>query len=59
MTGCAILADSKAVIVVEGGPKSQKKYAHIVLNRIRWEPANVGDESNERCVPSAPTSHFA
>lgn len=48
MTGCAILTDSKAVIVVEGGPKAQKKYAHILLNRIKWDAANVDDENNER-----------
>lgn len=48
MTGCAVLTDSKALIVVEGGPKAQKKYAHIVLNRIKWEPPDVEDETEER-----------
>lgn len=47
MTGCAILTGSLAVIVVEGGAKAQKKYAHIVLNRIKWD-APAEDEDDER-----------
>lgn len=47
MTGCAVLTDALAVIVVEGGYKAQKKYAHIVLNRIRWEQAGGNEEDND------------
>lgn len=37
MTGCAILFKDVNVVVVEGGPKQQKKYKRLMLNRIRWE----------------------
>lgn len=47
MTGCAVMTGSAAVIVVEGGPKSQKKYSHIMLNRIKWE-LTTDDEDVER-----------
>ena len=47
MTGCIVMADSAAIIVAEGGPKAQKKYAHIVLNRIQWK-AEAADDNIER-----------
>ena len=47
MTGCLVIIGSAAIIVVEGGPKAQKKYAHIVLNRIQWDLA-ADDENVER-----------
>lgn len=37
MTGCAVLFRDVNVIIVEGGPKQQKKYKRLMLNRIRWE----------------------
>jgi len=37
MTGCAILFKDVNVVVVEGGPKQQKKYRRLMLNRIRWD----------------------
>lgn len=47
MTGCAIVTDTTAVVVVEGGPKAQKKYAHIMLNRIKWNPDADEEEGEE------------
>jgi hypothetical protein len=46
MTGCAVITDIVTVIVVEGGLKAQKKYAHIVQNRIKWD--HVEDANEER-----------
>ena len=37
MTGCAVIFKDVNVVIVEGGPKQQKKYKRLMLNRIRWE----------------------
>ena len=37
MTGCVILYEDVNVVVVEGGPKQQKKYKQLMLKRIKWE----------------------
>ena len=37
MTGCVVLYEDVNVVVVEGGPKQQKKYKQLMLNRIKWE----------------------
>ena len=41
MTGCAVIFKDVNVVVVEGGPKQQKKYKRLMLNRIRWEEDTV------------------
>ena len=41
MTGCAVLFKDVNVVVVEGGPKQQKKYRRLMMNRIRWDEDNV------------------
>ena len=50
MTGCAVITDTVAVIVVEGGAKAQKKYAHVVQNRIKWAPDEEEDTTEDRSV---------
>lgn len=37
MTGTVVLFRDCCVIVVEGGPKQQKKYRRLMLQRIKWE----------------------
>merc|ERR1719412_773993 len=37
MTGCVVLYEDVNVVVVEGGPKQQKKYKQLMLHRIKWE----------------------
>lgn len=37
MTGCAVIFKDVNVVIVEGGPKQQKKYKNLMLRRIRWE----------------------
>ena len=37
MTGCIVTYEDVNVVVVEGGPKQQKKYKQLMLNRIKWD----------------------
>ena len=36
MTGAVVLFQDINVVVVEGGPKQQKKYRQLMLKRIKW-----------------------
>jgi len=40
------------VIVVEGGPKQQKKYRRLILHRIKWDEDMVKDKDGvpNKCV---------
>ncbi|EPQ03848.1 U4/U6 small nuclear ribonucleoprotein Prp3 [Myotis brandtii] len=37
LTGVVLLHKNVNVVVVEGGPKSQKKFKHLMLRRIKWD----------------------
>ncbi|XP_075160577.1 pre-mRNA processing factor 3 [Haematobia irritans] len=54
MTGSVVLFRDCCVVVVEGGPKQQKKYRRLMLNRIKWEEDMVkgpdGQEVPNSCV---------
>jgi len=61
MTGCVIQCKDTNIIVVEGGPKQQKKFRHLLLHRIKWnktikshvdEDDDNDDQGNDRnkCV---------
>lgn len=54
MTGVCILFRDCCVVVVEGGPKQQKKYKRLMLHRIKWEEDLVknadGNEVPNSCV---------
>ncbi|XP_013111775.2 U4/U6 small nuclear ribonucleoprotein Prp3 [Stomoxys calcitrans] len=54
MTGTVVLFRDCCVVVVEGGPKQQKKYRRLMLNRIKWEEDLVkgpdGQEVPNSCV---------
>lgn len=54
MTGCVMLYPDCCVVVVEGGPKQQKRYKRLMLNRIKWEEDMVkdpdGNEVPNKCV---------
>jgi U4/U6 small nuclear ribonucleoprotein PRP3 len=41
MTGIAVLFKNVNVIVVEGGPKQQKKFKQLMLNRVKWSEEQV------------------
>jgi len=46
MTGCAVLFKDVNVVVVEGGPKQQKKYRQLMMKRIRWEEDPVKSKAD-------------
>jgi len=52
MTGCVLLYRECNVIVMEGGPKQQKKYKRLMMNRIKWDEDMVKDKKDipNKCV---------
>ena len=42
LTGAALLVDDFCVVVVEGGPKAQKRYRKLLMQRIDWGEAHDG-----------------
>lgn len=52
MTGTVVLFRDCCVVVVEGGPKQQKKYKRLMLHRIKWDEDMVKNaDGNE--VPNS------
>lgn len=43
MTGVVVLFRDCSVVVVEGGPKQQKKYRRLMLHRVKWDEDTVKD----------------
>lgn len=52
MTGAVVMYKECNVIVVEGGPKQQKKYRKLILHRIKWDEDMVKDKDDvlNKCV---------
>ena len=55
MTGTIVIYEDVNVVVVEGGPKQQKKYKQLMLKRIKWaeetyKDPKEGTEVNNQCV---------
>jgi len=54
MTGTVVMYEDVNVIVVEGGPKQQKKYKQLMLKRIKWDDEVYKDkdgvEVDNSCV---------
>uniref|UniRef100_A0A2M4APY7 Putative u4/u6 small nuclear ribonucleoprotein n=1 Tax=Anopheles triannulatus TaxID=58253 RepID=A0A2M4APY7_9DIPT len=54
LTGICVLFRDCCVVVVEGGPKQQKKYRRVMMHRIKWEEDMVknadGVEIPNTCV---------
>lgn len=44
LSGCVVISDPMTVVVVEGGSKSIKRYAKLMLRRIKWETAVKDDD---------------
>lgn len=40
LTGTVVLHKDVNIVVVEGGPKSQKKFKKLMMHRIKWEEHN-------------------
>lgn len=53
MTGTVVLYQDVNIVVVEGGPKQQKKFKQLMLNRIKWDEDTYtdreGGEHNNCC----------
>lgn len=47
MSGVLVLYKDLNIVVVEGGPKQQRRYKHLMLDRIKWSEGskNNSDES--------------
>ncbi|XP_058254243.1 U4/U6 small nuclear ribonucleoprotein Prp3 isoform X2 [Hemibagrus wyckioides] len=45
LTGTVVLHKDVNIVVVEGGPKAQKKFKRLMLNRIKWaEPSSKRED---------------
>ncbi|NWI08173.1 PRPF3 protein, partial [Crypturellus soui] len=59
LTGVVVLHKDVNVVVVEGGPKAQKKFKRLMLHRIKWDEQTSNtkgeddDESDEESVKKA------
>jgi U4/U6 small nuclear ribonucleoprotein PRP3 len=49
MTGVVVLCKYLNVIVVEGGPKQQRKFKRLMINRIKWSEVK-GRKHNKNAV---------
>jgi len=47
MTGTVVLYQDVNVVVVEGGPKQQKKFKQLMMNRIKWDEDKYKDKEGE------------
>ena len=45
LTGVALLVEDFCVVIVEGGPKAQKRYGKLLMQRIDW--GDVAEEEEE------------
>lgn len=58
MTGVIVVYKNTNVVVVEGGPKQQKKFKNLMLNRIKWaeDPASKNPMLNRTKWAEDPAS---
>lgn len=47
LTGCAVISESISVVVVEGGPKSIKRYGKLMLRRIDWAAVVKNEDEDQ------------
>ncbi|CAI9091521.1 OLC1v1026577C1 [Oldenlandia corymbosa var. corymbosa] len=47
LTGCAVISEGICVVVVEGCPKSIKRYGKLMLRRINWAAVEKNEEEDE------------
>ncbi|XP_013415095.1 U4/U6 small nuclear ribonucleoprotein Prp3 isoform X3 [Lingula anatina] len=48
MTGIVVLYRDCNVVVVEGGPKQQKKFKRLMLRRIKWNEDNKASKDDDK-----------
>lgn len=54
MSGVLVLYKDVNIVVVEGGPKQQRRYKHLMLERIKWDNADPmleGYQDSEKSTP--------
>jgi len=49
MTGAVVLNKECSILVVEGGPKSQRKMKRLLLHRIKWAEDTIEYEDGNSC----------
>ncbi|EDV25736.1 uncharacterized protein TRIADDRAFT_37477 [Trichoplax adhaerens] len=56
LTGCVVMFKDINIVIVEGGPKSLKKYKRLMLHRIKWnedviakQDSNKSEERRNKC----------
>lgn len=47
MTGCTVLHPDINIVVVEGGPKAQRKFNRLMMSRIKWDEDKKGNPTRE------------
>ncbi|XP_055084187.1 U4/U6 small nuclear ribonucleoprotein Prp3 [Periophthalmus magnuspinnatus] len=48
LTGTVVMHKDSNIVVVEGGPKSQKKFKRLMMHRIKWEePSSKRDDRDD------------
>lgn len=58
MTGVLVKHKDINMVVVEGGPKQQRKFKHLILDRIKWEEdpvinankTSTSDKGKNKCI---------
>jgi U4/U6 small nuclear ribonucleoprotein PRP3 len=46
-TGCAVITPHLGLLIVEGGPRTNRRFRKLVLERIDWTTAGKGEEERE------------
>ncbi|NWU56068.1 PRPF3 protein, partial [Dromas ardeola] len=49
LTGVVVLHKDVNVVVVEGGPKAQKKFKRLMLHRIKWDEQTSNTKGEGKC----------
>ena len=50
MTGTVVIHSDCNVVVVEGGPKQQKKFKRLMMHRIKWSEEEVVGDKNDGAI---------
>ena len=53
MTGCTVMHPDINVVIVEGGPKAQRKFNRLMTIRIKWDEDKKGKKMEEAMVEGA------
>jgi len=51
MTGVCLTTPDHSILIIEGGPKSQRKYRRLMLHRIKWKELEGEEAPNTNEAP--------